>query len=51
MAEFKEKRGEKEGQRRKRFLEFLREQPMPNGTWDEKQKRWIPAPEDKGDKE
>lgn len=42
MAEFKEKMNEKEGQRRKRFLEFLRSQPMPNGTYDSKLKKWIP---------
>jgi hypothetical protein len=42
MALFKEKMGEKQGQRRKRFLQFLREQPMPDGTYDPKLKKWIP---------
>jgi hypothetical protein len=47
MAEFKEKSDEKQGQRRKRFLEFLRSLPMPKGSYDLKLKRWIP---DKGGK-
>lgn len=42
MSQFIEKRGEKEGQRRKRYLEFLRSQPMPKGTFDDKKKIWIP---------
>ena len=42
MAEFKEKRNEKQGQRRKRFLQFLRELPMPAGTCDAQLKRWVP---------
>ena len=42
MSEFKEKRGEKEGRRRRRFLEFLRSLPMPNGKYDPKLKKWIP---------
>ncbi len=42
MNKFIEKSGEKEGQRRKRFLKFLREIPMPDGVYDKKLKRWIP---------
>lgn len=44
MAEFKEKLNEKDGQRRKRFLKFLRELPVPDGTYDEQLKRWIANP-------
>jgi hypothetical protein len=44
MEEFKEKLNEKEGQRRKRFLAFLRELPMPDGEYNEKTKTWIPNP-------
>lgn len=44
MALFKEKivGEEKAGQRRKRFLKFLREMPMPDGTYDPKLKKWVP---------
>ena len=44
MALFKEKGfgEEKQGQRRKRFLKFLREMPMPDGTYDSKLKKWVP---------
>lgn len=42
MSKFIEKRGEKEGPRRRRFLKFLRELPMPDATWDEKRKIWLP---------
>jgi len=42
MAEFKEKLKEKSGQRRKRFLQFLRDLPMPDGKFDHKLKKWIP---------
>jgi hypothetical protein len=51
MAEFTEKRNEKAGQRRKRFLAFLRSQPMPDGKYDHKLKKWIPNPMKPGNKE
>jgi hypothetical protein len=41
-SKFVEKRNEKQGQRRKRFLEFLRGLPMPDGKFDEQKKRWVP---------
>jgi hypothetical protein len=47
MSEFHEQAGEKEGQRRKRFLEFLRSLPKPNGIFDPKKKVWIPNEEKK----
>jgi hypothetical protein len=47
MAEFKQNMGETEGQRRKRFLKFLRALPMPDGTYDLKLKKWIPRKEAK----
>lgn len=48
LSTFKEKIGENEGQRRKRFLEHIRAIPMPDATWDEKQKKWIPNWKKKG---
>lgn len=42
MDAFVEKPGEKDGQRTKRFLEFLRNVPMPKGIWDEKLRKWVP---------
>lgn len=39
---FTEKVGEKEGQRRKRFLQYLRSLPMPDAKFDLKKKIWIP---------
>lgn len=42
MTKFVERINEKEGQRRKRFLQFLRELPKPDGVFDEKRKVWIP---------
>ena len=41
MSKFLEKRGEKAGQRRKRFLEHLRSAPKPDGVFDEKRKVWV----------
>jgi hypothetical protein len=46
MSEFKEKTNEKEGQRRKRFLEFLRSLPHPDVTYDPKTKRYVPKKEE-----
>jgi hypothetical protein len=45
---FHEKRGEKQGQRRKRFLEFLRNHPKPAGQFDDKRKVWIREPKASG---
>lgn len=42
MTIFIERRGEKDGQRRRRFLEFLRALPKPSKRFDDKLKRWIP---------
>jgi hypothetical protein len=42
MATFKERWGEKLNQRRKRYLAWLRELPMPAGKFDHKLKKWIP---------
>jgi len=39
---FKEKNGEKQGQRRKRFLQFLRDLPKPSTRFNEKTKQWMP---------
>lgn len=39
---FIERKGERQGQRRKRFLEWLRAFPKPKGTFDDKRKIWIP---------
>lgn len=44
MTKFIEKRGESEGQRRKRFLEFLRSLPKGEGVFDDKKKMWIKDP-------
>jgi hypothetical protein len=46
MSTFIERFGEKQGQRRKRYLEFLRNLPKPKGTFVEKTKKWIPLPKE-----
>ena len=43
MTKFIEKLKEKQGQRRKRFLEFLRSLPKPEGVFDDKRKVWVKA--------
>lgn len=41
VTRFIEKSGEKDGQRRKRFLQFLRDIPPPSKRFDDKRKVWI----------
>ena len=41
ISKFIEKSGEKQGQRRKRFLEYLRSMPKGEGRFDDKRKIWV----------